>query len=294
MVLPRVVADASLSISERSERPRESSRGSTPSGTRPRGLGPDSQRPEGTLSSPVVGRTQASNRSGDAESRVYFSSYWALAALSSSSQAKRLEKSLKPPKFDLGHRAHVIASVQAWVAFMEAVINELFQDAADGVGTYLAPLDEKVQRSMAAVWTGTDHGRRLEVLEKYELLVALAGAKPIERGRSPYQDVRLLVRLRNALVHYRAETISATAEAHKWEKALKNKFPDNGLMRGHRTNAWWPSFCLGHGLTVWARDSAVEFVDSTMASVGIRPYFRTVRGVQQALRRAKSQSRSQR
>jgi hypothetical protein len=61
--------------------------------------------------------------------------------------------------FSLEHRGYVLSSIIASVAFLEAMINELFQDAADGHAPepdgYITPLSEECRRTMADVWAIT-------------------------------------------------------------------------------------------------------------------------------------------
>jgi len=61
--------------------------------------------------------------------------------------------------FSLEHRGYVLSSIIASVAFLEAMINELFQDAADGHAPepdgYITPLSEECRRTMAEVWAIT-------------------------------------------------------------------------------------------------------------------------------------------
>ena len=74
-------------------------------------------------------------------------------------------------RFDLQHRGYVLAAILAAEAFLEAVVNELFQDAVDrhnlaGDG-YLAPLSSDVHLLMARTWTAAGGGRGLSPLERY-------------------------------------------------------------------------------------------------------------------------------
>jgi hypothetical protein len=77
------------------------------------------------------------------------------------------------PRFDMAHRSYVVSSVIAAAIFLEAAINELFQDAQDGHGLtddgYLAPLSSQAVAAMAELWAGTDSGSKLRPLEKWQL-----------------------------------------------------------------------------------------------------------------------------
>jgi hypothetical protein len=68
--------------------------------------------------------------------------------------------------FSLEHRGYVLSSIIASVAFLEAMVNELFQDAADGKASqpdgYLSPLSADCRRLMADLWRATREGKRPE------------------------------------------------------------------------------------------------------------------------------------
>jgi hypothetical protein len=166
-----------------------------------------------------------------------------------------------------------------WVSrVLEATANELFQDADDRHGItddgYLVPLDEATVGAMAAWWQGTDGLRGMNVLGKWELLLVCAGKHALNRGAAPYQDAQFVVRLRNAVVHYRSENVSADS-THDMEAWLRGKFDDSRLMVGSG-NPWWPDHCLGHGCAAWATRSAVAFADRVSDELGLRPNYRRV------------------
>ena len=158
----------------------------------------------------------------------------------------------------MAHRSLAASSVIASATFLEAAVSELFQDSHDRHGLredgYLAPLKPETVATMAKLWSATKSGRYLDPLEKWQWLLDCCGYDPLDRGAPRAQDAALLIRLRNALVHFRPENV-ATDETHELEKRLRGKFADNRLMEGSR-NPWWPSHGLGHGCSEWAVRSA--------------------------------------
>lgn len=142
--------------------------------------------------------------SGTAVSRSYMSTQhlyasW-YAAMAADDEETRLLDGLR--SISMRHRGAVLSSVVEAVAFVEAAINEVFQDAADDRLTYIAGLDPTCRRAMAATWNATAQGN-LETLKKYDLALELASHVPFDQGASPYQDVKVLVRLRNYAIHYK-------------------------------------------------------------------------------------------
>jgi hypothetical protein len=127
---------------------------------------------------------------------------------------------------------------------------------------------------MARIWRATRDGRILDPIEKWQWLLECAGEDPLDRGAAPAQDAILLVRLRNALVHFIPEDVAAD-ETHELEKHLRGKFDANQLMEGS-ANPWWPSHALGHGCTQWAVRAARGLADNVLNQVGITPNYRRI------------------
>ncbi|MCE0463996.1 MULTISPECIES: hypothetical protein [Pseudomonas] len=170
------------------------------------------------------------------------------------------------------HMACVVSSVMLSVAFLEAAINELWADCSEGFDPARI---EGLQNSevMAALWRKSPL-KRSTMLEKFELALELNGKPALSRNASPYQDVKLLVDLRNALVHYEPETIFNFSEddenrgaEHKFEKKLRGRFEPNKLTGPG--NPFYPDKVLGAGCARWAIASAVAFVDSFFEKLGI-------------------------
>ena len=177
--------------------------------------------------------------------RHYFSTNFLWTALHTSRLVGELETAIgDQPRFDMAHRSYAAASVIASATFLEAAISEVFQDACDGHGLrddgYLAPVAPDVVTMMALVWRATDAGRSLKPVEKWQCLLECVGRPRLDAGAAPAQDVLLVVRLRNVLVHFKPENVAADEE-HALEKRLRGKFPNNKLMSGSG-NPWWPSW----------------------------------------------------
>ena len=113
-------------------------------------------------------------------------------------------------------------------------------------------------------------------MEKFQIALALTRKPSFKSGRNPYQDVKLLVELRNALIHYVPEWVAAAqaepeAEAaHKFEKKLRRKFLPSPFMGN---NPYFPDKCLGHGCAKWGVDSALKFTDKFFSTMGLTPRY---------------------
>lgn len=202
--------------------------------------------------------------------RGYFSTHhlWSArhcAALATAQEAVQG----RTPRFSVRHRSYVISAITGSVAFMEAAINEVFQDAADGRQSYIDPLAPLVRTTLGTFWTATDDGKKyVPVQEKYNLALSMAGKSLIDRGQNPYTDAKILIDLRNWLIHFRPEDFSSDTE-HKFSARLKEKkFPPNALMVG-AGNSYFPDHALGAGCAHWAHTAAVNFVDRFASALGL-------------------------
>ncbi len=170
--------------------------------------------------------------------RSYLSSWMLRAAKRFTAQAQAIETE-HPGDWTKGeqHVDLVMAAVLNAAAFMEAMINEVFTDAADGHGD-LTPLSSVNTRVMADWWREFDDGRG-RTLTKYQLLLTFAGKPKLDTGAEPYQSAQALIDLRNAIVHYRPETIWSD-EVHRLTRRLQGRFVSNALLHPS-TDLRWPN-----------------------------------------------------
>ncbi|MDX8142096.1 hypothetical protein SK854_08240 [Lentzea sp. BCCO 10_0061] len=199
--------------------------------------------------------------------RGYLSTQHLYAARYAAEDAQKLEDQYagKEP-FNMRHRGLVLSAVAESVMFLEAAINEMFQDAADGHHNRLIRLGEGPIMLMAALWEATNSGH-MKTLVKYESALRFCGHPPFPYGSAPYQDVKHLVDLRNYLVHYRPEDLAEDRQP-KISGGLRGRFPDNRLMAG-AANPWFPAHALGAGCAGWAWRSARAFVERFAQTTGV-------------------------
>jgi hypothetical protein len=209
------------------------------------------------------------------ELRSYLSSHHLWAASHFSRLASDIEATWTAgPKFHFQHRGYVIAAVLESVAFLEAMINELLQDAADGHEGYVGHLDAAIRVALASLWSESRDGT-LSTLAKYQLALVAAGQTPLERGANPYQAVQLVIKLRNALVHFRPESASGdTPQAIAAQ--LKGKFAPNRLLAGATGNPYFPDHCLGAGCAHWAAGAVRALADEACGRLGVSPNYQRI------------------
>jgi hypothetical protein len=191
------------------------------------------------------------------------------------------------------HMAYVTGSIFAVVAFLEALINETFLNAAgftkgDLHNRVLQKLAPVVITSMAHAWEfGTDWSsepsfrqfleyvrrnlpERWFVLDKYQLALYLADkypySKPFDTKGQLWGDMTLLIDLRNYLTHHKPEWIAFSPEA---EPYTAEKDQTTRLLRelGKRNfaNPLYPGQgsivnLLGSKCASWSVSSSITFV----------------------------------
>jgi hypothetical protein len=146
------------------------------------------------------------------------------------------------------------------------MVNELHQDVAEGYSHLgvTEPLSEEVRARMLDLWQRTAGGRRGSVLEKYDNLVEL------DHNAPPYEDARILIELRNTIVHYRPKDGFTAKHARRLEGQLKDRFESNPI-RSNIARSWWPEHALGSACASWGHQSARALADHVSAVLGIVP-----------------------
>ncbi len=163
-------------------------------------------------------------------------------------------------------------AIQQSVAFLEARLNEVWQDAADreegdeAGNPRLNGLSVETIVLLRELWQYDAVQRSLTLLEKFDAVLRTARKAEIDKSRSPYQDVDPLIRLRNALAHFKPET-QWSDEVHWLRARLRYRIPDNPLLPG--TQPWFPHQPLCAGVAEWAWRSCVAFVQEWDAQLGL-------------------------
>lgn len=173
--------------------------------------------------------------------------------------------------------ATVTAALFSSVAFLEATINELYADAQDPTGP-LAEMDHDRLTSLDGVWA--EKIDRQPILCKYLLFLEALGYPPLEKGSRTWADVRLLIDLRNNLVHYQASWLDAgTADMIRPGALAKSKLitPLRQLPRipgaaGQRTAGW-----LSAGTATWAVQAALNFTEIFFENIRVTPTYDHIR-----------------
>lgn len=221
--------------------------------------------------------------------RDYFSINHLLAAALFTEKAGKIEQmwadgtalDQEEPYNPAEHPAYVASAIMLSAAFLEATINEFFSDCADKHSEIRKTLPSA--ELMGRLWVrNIPRTARYPIIEKYEIALEISGKEPLDNSTNPYQDTKLLIELRNALIHYEPENVltsdskpTAPTQVHKFEKKFRGKFPLNPL--ADVITVFYPEQMLGHGCALWALRTAVAFSDVFFASLDLVPRYNQIR-----------------
>ena len=208
-----------------------------------------------------------------ARTRSYFSPGHLWAAEHMARLADDIEQgSTATGKISIRHRSYVITSVMESAAYMEAFINEIFQDAFDGEPGALGGLSASTVTALKDAWSKPVTSR-LDTLEKYKRAREAAGIEKVDAGNGVPQEAKFVILLRNWLVHYRPENLSHESPIRLIDNK-RNRFPHNPFL-GDGGAAWFPHHALSAGCAKWAARVARQYVEQFAEAIGsTRPHHR--------------------
>jgi len=211
------------------------------------------------------------------KSRAYFSINHLLGAYHFSKLAgEREEKFDGNITNDIIQRIYVINSILSATAFLEATINEFYQDAYDGDHNESGKLNQNVISLLSDFWEMTEKENKspLSILDKYQMALLFARKEPFSKGENPYQDAALVVKVRNYLTHFKPMTLDENNK-HPLESKLITRFDPNKMMEGSENN-FFPDKALGVGCAEWSLKSVKNFADEFFQRMGIKPNYQVV------------------
>ena len=214
--------------------------------------------------------------------KTYYSIQHAQAAAYFARQASSIESNPddETEQARVALHAYVASTLFSSVAFLEALANELYADAAQPDGGHLSALPER-DRALIAELGATETIQKAPVLSKFDLLLRGAGKAALPKDRAPYQVTATLIRLRNEIVHYKASFFDIGSEGmvrpgnfndSNLSEQVRNLFPHRIKPRGWAADNWMSSGCAR-----WAVTTAVTHADAVFHAMSIDPYYNHVR-----------------
>jgi hypothetical protein len=190
---------------------------------------------------------------------------FAFACAEIESEQKHLE--WPQPRWDEA-RSNALATVLLSAASLESSVNEFYQQAVDRDRSALESLSDTQMKLLAELWPEIE---KLSPIRKYQVALVATGHEPMSKGQEPYRSADGLIRLRNALVHFRPEWDDDLKDHRSLEQRLSRLFPVSALTdRAKGRMVWFPHKCLGAGCAEWAIESATRFSQQFVNTLGIR------------------------
>src|SRR5262249_45431182 len=90
---------------------------------------------------------------------------------------------------------------------------------------------------------------------------------PFKPGEDPYQSANNVIKLRDALVHYKPEWDDESGQHQNLENRLRAKFALNPY--APTGSLWFPHQCLGAGCANWAVAKTRSFSDEFCVRLAI-------------------------
>ena len=183
------------------------------------------------------------------------------------SQASAIEQEAipVPEARQAEHRAYVTGAVLLSVAALESSINELYHEIISKEKKTIGHLDSRAIDLIVGMWAETE---RAPILQKYQRALLFSGRQVFDKSASTFQRTDDLIRLRDALVHYKPEwdIEHKPQRGHgNIQKRLRGQFPLNPDAKG----VWFPHQCLGAGCAEWATKIAFAFMKEFCDRFGV-------------------------
>jgi len=188
-----------------------------------------------------------------------------LAELSKNCEADNASKTFSDGDFFNHHRAYVVGSIMTSVASIEAKINEFYLDATDNLLGSI--LNNSKQALLSELWKPLDE-KRVSILQKYQIALTALECNKFDTSKGPYQDVSLLIDLRNMLVHFKPEWDIDQKKHKKIEHKLQGRFELNPFWP-EDDPIFFPFKCISHGCANWAVRSSMNLILEFLALTGV-------------------------
>lgn len=166
-----------------------------------------------------------------------------------------------------------IGAIIVAVASAEGMINEIFAGAADSFPRRdrMRNVDGKSYARWAQLWNDGVVDRGLNALEKCQLALAEANLPPLAGDRSAVENMKVLIALRNELVHSEPKFRPhgpdlPQKERDPLERKVRGKFEPNELVPEHAPFIW--QRCLGAGCAKWSVETLSAFENEFFAALG--------------------------
>jgi hypothetical protein len=145
--------------------------------------------------------------------------------------------------------SYTLATILSSMTALESYVNEIYTDRT----TYFPGYHQQL---IDDIWQITE---RRSALEKCQFALSLKDKGKFDTSAKFYQDTSDLVKLRNALVHYKPEWSHEEGEHKKLMKRLRGKFRFSPYYQ-NPTSAF-PNSLMGYECARWSLTTVINFID---------------------------------
>jgi hypothetical protein len=156
---------------------------------------------------------------------------------------------------------NVSASVLFGIAALEADANEIFSYPELSFPEYDSQLIDQI-------WTLVEME---SILDKYDMALFLKKKQHLDKGASAYQEADNLIKLRNALMHFKPEWHDEKKAHKKIEQRLIGRFALSPFLPDDAE--FFPMKCMSHGCAEWAVRTTLAFRAAFSADTGLEDKF---------------------
>jgi hypothetical protein len=234
----------------------------------------------------ATGHVQAVSRHNLSSNHLWAASHFAFLAGEIEHRYEKAAWGEALMPFYREHQAYVTGCVTSTSSFLESLINEMFKDAEDR-SPRLGSIDHKFIEIISGLWSVEHFRSHAKILEKYQTYLCLTSSDTFSTDGYPYRDVKLMLDIRNSLVHFKPEYGSSELDQDdtqrdphkKLTRSLRGKFSHNKIGGLASTgNPFFPMKCLGFGCAEWSVRSAISFVDEFCLRLGVTSPIDGIRG----------------
>jgi hypothetical protein len=151
--------------------------------------------------------------------------------------------------------AYSTACVMTTVGALESYANEMYADYP----MYFPNTDGRLLEKLRDFYDSKP------VLEKFQFALFLRNVPTLDKGAKPYQDINVLLDLRNALVHFKPEWDTQQDRHSKIAEGLRGRFKPSPYYQGSLFPMGWATT----GGTKWSVNSAVRFINHFEDQAGL-------------------------
>jgi len=146
-------------------------------------------------------------------------------------------------------RTYVSSAIILSVCALEATINEHLA-ASNGI---LKGYDADLRGELFALI----EKKRVSLKEKYDLGLILNKKPKLGFDKEPFQSLKCLIALRNALVHYKPESDKDLKDSEELRKKLRSKIKDSPFVS--KTDNFLTKRAMSYSCAKWAVNTALNF-----------------------------------